>query len=109
MSTTMLEKILSSTRKLLNNRVLQNILIVGGVTLFIKVVGFFKEAMVASRFGLSESLDTFFIAILVPGFISNVFLGAFKSAFVPNYIAEMRQPTGDRSSFFQVTTLRITP
>ncbi|WP_276166279.1 murein biosynthesis integral membrane protein MurJ [Zobellia alginiliquefaciens] len=81
-----------------NNIVAQNIILVGIITFIIKGLGFFKETIVASNFGLTEVLDTFFIAILVPTFISNVFLGAYQSVFVPNYIAELKIK-GDRASF----------
>ena len=66
-----------------------NILIVGAVTFFIKVIGFYKETLVASSFGLSELLDTFYIAILIPSFVKNVFINALKNIFIPNYIAEI--------------------
>src|SRR5690606_1975016 len=66
-----------------------------------KFIGFYKETLVASNFGLSILLDTFFIAMLVPGFIQTVFLGAFKNVFIPNYIAESR--TGNNLASFQGT------
>jgi len=71
-----------------------------------KGVGFYKESVVAATFGLSELLDTFFIAMLVPGFISNVFLGAFKNVFIPNYVAELK--TGNNIAAFQGTGFFIT-
>lgn len=72
----------------------------------IKFLGFYKETIVAANFGLSQILDTFFIAVLVPGFIQNVFLGAFKNVFIPNYIAESK--TGNNISSFQATGFLIT-
>jgi len=89
-----------------NNTVIRNIILVGGISLIIKGIAFFKEALVASSFGLSEFLDTFFIAIIVPGFINNVFLEAFKSVFIPNYIAELN--TKNNISSFQGTGFFIT-
>lgn len=72
--------------------------LVGSITLFVKGIGFFKETLVASNFGLSIVLDTFFIAYLIPGFIQNVFLESFKSVFIPNYIAELKSGN-DMASF----------
>ncbi|MBR9913761.1 MAG: virulence factor MviN [Algicola sp.] len=46
--------------------------------------------VIADRFGLSELLDTFYIAILVPSLIYNVFLGSFKSVFIPNYVSTLK-------------------
>lgn len=89
-----------------NNSVVKNIVLVSGITLLIKGVGFYKETLVASSFGLSELLDTFFIAFIVPGFISTVFLGAFKSVFIPNYITELKTKNGIAS--FQGTGFFLT-
>lgn len=80
--------------------------LVGGIGFFIKLISFYKETLVASNFGLSELLDTFFIAMLVPGFISNVFLGSFRSVFIPNYIAEYK--TGGNFAAFQGMGFTIT-
>ncbi|MBO0340531.1 polysaccharide biosynthesis C-terminal domain-containing protein [Muricauda lutimaris] len=76
-----------------------NILIVGSVTLFIKGLGFYKETLVASNFGLSMILDTFFIAFLIPGFIQNVFLQSFNTVFIPNYISETKSENNNIGSF----------
>jgi putative peptidoglycan lipid II flippase len=68
-----------------------NIAIVGVITLFVKGIGFFKEIEVGQTFGLSELLDTFLIASLIPGFVNNVFMVSFQNLFIPNYISEQRQ------------------
>ncbi|EAR01097.1 murein biosynthesis integral membrane protein MurJ [Maribacter sp. HTCC2170] len=93
-------------KNLFQKRVIQNILTVATITLFLKGIGFFKESIIAANFGLSEVLDTFFIASLVPAFISNVFIGAFKSVFIPNYIAELK--TGNSIASFQAMGFFIT-
>lgn len=90
----------------LQSPVLQNILLVGFVTVLTKGLGFFKETLVAASFGLSEVLDTFYIAILIPGFISTVFLNAFGSVFIPNYVKESN--TENNIGSFQTTGLIIT-
>ncbi|WP_199757248.1 murein biosynthesis integral membrane protein MurJ [Formosa maritima] len=83
-----------------------NIVAVATVTLIVKGFGFYKEIIIASNFGLSELLDTFLIAALVPGFIYQVFLGAFKSVFIPNYIIE--QKSNRPISSFQTTSFIVT-
>ena len=85
---------------------IKNIVIVSAITLFVKSLGFFKEAVIADSFGLSELLDTFYIAILIPGFISTVFLGGFKSVFIPNYVIELK--SGKDISAFQSTCFLVT-
>ncbi|CAM4382637.1 murein biosynthesis integral membrane protein MurJ [Zobellia nedashkovskayae] len=95
-----------NAKALFQNQVVKNILTVGIATLLIKFIGFYKESVVAANFGLSEILDTFFIASLVPGFIDTVFLGAFKNVFIPSYVAELK--TTNSISSFQTTGFLVT-
>jgi len=60
------------------NPIVINIVSVAAITFIVKGFGFYKEIVVASNFGLSELLDTFLIAALVPGFIYQVFLRCFQ-------------------------------
>lgn len=91
--------------KALSNPLIQNMLIVGGLTLLVKIVSFFKESLVAAYFGLSELLDTYYIAILIPTFVQNVFIGSLKNLFIPNYIRE--QKTNNNIGSFQTITFII--
>lgn len=91
---------------LLKNATITNVITVGLTTLIVSGLGFFKEMVVANSFGLSELLDTFYIAVLVPTFISGVFLGSFKSVFIPNYVSELK--TGNNVGAFQSTSFIIT-
>lgn len=86
-----------------------NILTVGSVTVLVKLIGFYKETEIAAAFGLSELLDTFLIAILVPSFIQNVFIGALKNIFIPNYIANSKdkKSKGEFQSIVFALTLSI--
>ncbi len=88
------------------NATITNVIIVGVTTLIVSGLGFFKEIVVANTFGLSELLDTFYIAILVPSFISGVFLGSFNSVFIPNYVSELK--TGKSIGAFQSTSFLMT-
>ncbi|WP_246073261.1 murein biosynthesis integral membrane protein MurJ [Formosa sediminum] len=78
--------------------------IVAIVTFFIKGIAFYKETIIAGQFGLSEVLDTFLIAILIPTFIQSVFLNSLKNLFIPNYIAEVKNE-GNISSFQSIIFL----
>ncbi|MEY8848964.1 murein biosynthesis integral membrane protein MurJ [Psychroserpens sp. XS_ASV72] len=80
----------NSLFKRLGGTTLTNIVTVGLLTLFVKGLGFGKEILIAENFGLSELLDTFYIAILVPSLIYNIFLGSFKSVFIPNYVSTLK-------------------
>jgi putative peptidoglycan lipid II flippase len=75
---------------LLKNPTLMNMMIVGFMTVLVKGMGFFKEMEVGRSFGLSELIDTFLIASLIPGFINNVFMSSFHNVFIPNYVAEKK-------------------
>jgi len=92
------KRILNHLKNLVSNKLIQNLVIVGTITLLVKGLGFFKEMVVASEYGMSEFLDIYFIAILIPTFIQNVFVGALKNLFIPNYLAEVKA-TGNRASF----------
>ncbi len=91
---------------LLKNSTVTNVVTVGVTTLIVSGLGFFKEIVVANSFGLSELLDTFYIAILFPTFISGVFLDSFKSVFIPNYVSELK--TGKNIGAFQSTSFIVT-
>lgn len=93
-------------KRLKNNATATNIIIVGIITVVVKVFGFFKEVVIAGEFGLSELLDTFFIALLIPGFVNEVFLNAFKAVFIPNYIAEKK--INNNIGPFQSTSFIVT-
>lgn len=90
----------------LKNPLLLNLIIVGFVTLLVKLLGLLKETYVGSTFGLSEFLDTYALAILIPAFIQNVFVGAIKNIFIPNYIVEKRS-TEQIGNFQTLTCLLI--
>lgn len=96
---------------LINNAVIRNILIVGSIVLLIKIVSFYKETVVGSTFGLSQLLDTFYIAILIPSFVQHVFIGALSNLFIPNYIIEQKtfKKTGSFQSFvlLSISTLCV--
>ena len=81
-------------------------LTIGGVSLFVRLFAFYKETAIASIIGLSELLDTFYIAILIPSFIQNVFIGGLKQLFIPNYLAE-QQDFKSKATFQSVTFLLI--
>lgn len=102
-------KILLNVTKLVKNPLLINILIVGSLTILVKLVGFYKEATIASYFGLSELLDTFFIALLIPAFLQNVFINGLNKIFIPNYINNLKEKKnqGEFQSIVFILTFSI--
>jgi len=97
---TIVSKILISLR----NPLIKSMVTVAVITFFIKALAFYKETIIASTFGLSEVLDTFLVAVLVPIFVQSVFLNSLKHLFIPNYITELKN-NGNRSSFQSVIFL----
>jgi putative peptidoglycan lipid II flippase len=99
-------QIINKVKTILNNGTIINVFIVGFATLIVKGLGFAKEIVIADFYGLSELIDTFYIAILIPSFIDNVFLGGYKSVFIPNYVRELK--TGRNIGAFQSSSFIVT-
>lgn len=72
--------------KLTKSGTFVNILIVAIISIFVKGFGFYKEMEISKTFGLSIYLDTFLVALMIPGFIQNVFMTSLQNIFIPNYI-----------------------
>lgn len=98
-----LKKIL---RSLSQNQLILNMGTVLIITYAIKVLGFFKESLIASRFGLSELIDTYILAMILPALIQSIFLTSFSNVFVPNYVKALKQKEDIPS--FQVSCIVLT-
>ena len=98
------EKTLRKINESIRNPLIRNMAIVAIITFLIKALAFYKETIIASTFGLSEILDTFLVAALIPIFVQSVFLNSLKHLFIPNYIAELKI-NGNKSSFQSVIFL----
>lgn len=105
-NTGIITSILKGVWKIRKNPLIKNIFLVGGITLLVKLLGFYKETEVAAFYGLSVFLDTFLIAVLIPNFIQHVFIGALKSLFIPNYIIE-EKTTKQLGSFQAISIVSI--
>ena len=64
----------------------KSIAIVAFATIIVKIVGFVKESFIGGNFGMSGLLDSYYILLLIPAFLRNVFIGAFKAVFVPGLV-----------------------
>ncbi len=62
-------------------------MVVGFLTLLVRMLSVLKEIEVASAFGSGDSLDVFLIAFVVPSFVISVFAGSAYSAFIPVLIS----------------------
>ena len=98
------KKIVNKVQIALRNPIVKSMVTVAMITFCIKALAFYKETIIAGTFGLSEVLDTFLVAILVPSFVQSVFLSSLTNLFIPNYIAELKN-NGNKSSFQSVIFL----
>lgn len=94
-----IENVWLKAEQALKNPLVKNIFIVGIISLAGSLVSFYKETLVASIFGLSELMDTYLIAILIPSIIQTIFIVSMKKLFIPNYVIELK--TSRQNGSFQ--------
>lgn len=74
---------------------LKSLAAVSSMTMFSRVLGFARDAMVARIFGAGMATDAFFVAFKLPNLLRRIFAeGAFSQAFVP-ILAEYKTKRGD--------------
>ena len=80
-----------------NRKIFRATLIVGSLTLAVRLTGTLKELIVARSFGRGDAVDAFLIAFLLPTFTLAIGMSALGSALVPVFI-EARQKEGSESA-----------
>lgn len=92
-----------------NRRIFRAVFVVGSLTMFTRVIGFFKEILLAYVFGIGSTLDIFYAALLLPTMGVNVLARALKGAFIPTYI-RVREQQGRTAAqrLFESATLWAT-
>jgi len=70
-----------------NQKIFRAALVVAFFSLIAKFASTAKELVVADRFGRSDVLDAFLIALLVPSFVVNLVAGSFNGALIPTFIS----------------------
>ena len=74
---------------------------VGGATSASRVLGFVREAMIASVLGAGPVADAFYAALRFPNLFRRLFAeGAFNSAFVPIFAKEVESNGKDSAARF---------
>jgi len=66
-------------------------ILVSAITMLSFLGFFFRDVLMAHQFGISEQMDAFFVAMLIPMFMVNVFGQSFGSASVSLYMRERQQ------------------
>lgn len=69
-----------------HRRVFETVLTVGALTFLCKVVAAAKELVIAYRFGVSDALDAFLIAFVLPQFAIELIGGSLNGALIPTFI-----------------------
>nr|MDQ2731159.1 murein biosynthesis integral membrane protein MurJ [Armatimonadota bacterium] len=76
-----------------SRRIFAAALTVGSLTMISKIAATLKETVLARQFGVSDGLDAFLIAYIVPSAAINIIAGAISLALVPTYI-QVRERDG---------------
>lgn len=77
----------------INRRIFAATVVIAVVTLIVKFGGLAKEMVVAWRFGTSDELDAFNVALAIPFALVNIAAIPFQTAFLPAYV-QTRQHAG---------------
>ncbi|MGV3346301.1 murein biosynthesis integral membrane protein MurJ [Enterobacteriaceae bacterium LUAb1] len=77
---------------------LKSLAAVSSMTMFSRVLGFMRDAIVARVFGAGMATDAFFVAFKLPNLLRRIFAeGAFSQAFVP-ILAEYKHQQGEEAT-----------
>ncbi|MEG1223974.1 MAG: murein biosynthesis integral membrane protein MurJ [Hafnia sp.] len=77
---------------------LKSLAAVSSMTMFSRVLGFARDALVARIFGAGVATDAFFVALKLPNLLRRIFAeGAFSQAFVP-ILAEYKSQQGEEAT-----------
>nr|6CC4_A Chain A, soluble cytochrome b562, lipid II flippase MurJ chimera [Escherichia coli] len=86
---------LKTTRNAYIQKYLKSLAAVSSMTMFSRVLGFARDAIVARIFGAGMATDAFFVAFKLPNLLRRIFAeGAFSQAFVP-ILAEYKSKQGE--------------
>ena len=68
----------------LSRTIIKSTALVALLTLFSRILGFIRDAVIAALFGADPATDAFFVAFRIPNFLRRLFAeGSFSQAFVP--------------------------
>jgi putative peptidoglycan lipid II flippase len=86
LSSRLRSRVTSWLAKLRGSTLARAALVTGVLTILCKGIGFAKELVIASQFGVGPTLDSYLVAIVIPTMVCNVFAISFASALVMQYI-----------------------
>jgi putative peptidoglycan lipid II flippase len=81
---------------------------VGGLTMVSRVLGFFRDILIAAALGSGAIADAFFVAFRFPNLFRRLFAeGAFNAAFVPLFGKHLNDGGQDKARTFAEETLSV--
>ena len=88
-----------------NRKVFGAAVVVGAMTLVIKIVSLLKESFVAAEFGTGNAYDAFVVALLVPYAVLGILSGSLNAALIPTYIEIREQENSEAAQRLYTTIL----
>ncbi|BGI50835.1 MAG: murein biosynthesis integral membrane protein MurJ [Arsenophonus endosymbiont of Ceratovacuna japonica] len=77
---------------------LKSLVSISFITMFSRILGFIRDLIIASFFGIGAETDSFFIAFRLPNLLRRIFAeGAFSQAFIP-ILVEYKNNKCDRDT-----------
>ena len=67
----------------MKNKVVKSVVSVSVITLFIKIINFFREVLLAARFGTTYEVDSIIIASTIPLVLTGLIGVALNSVLIP--------------------------
>src|SRR5680860_1130644 len=73
-------------------------LLIGFSSLISRLLGIFRDSILAGQFGAGDTLDIYYAAFRIPDLIFNLLvLGALSSGFIPIFTSLIKDWRGDKS------------
>lgn len=80
-----------------NRVIIKATIIVAAIAFFSKVIGFFREVLIASFYGANSQMDAYFLAHSMPSMIFPAVCNSFSTAFLSMYVKK-NSIDGEKSS-----------
>lgn len=92
-----------------NRRILAAATTVARLVILVKAVSLAKEMLIARKFGATDALDAFYIALLLPSFLGSVVDTSLNEAFIPTYIdvCEKETPAASHRLFANIAAFNL--
>ncbi|MGP1952784.1 MAG: murein biosynthesis integral membrane protein MurJ [Arsenophonus sp. ET-KM2-MAG3] len=77
---------------------LKSLAVISSITMFSRILGFIRDAIITRFFGASAATDAFFVAFKLPNLLRRIFAeGAFSQAFIP-ILVEYKNQQGNEAT-----------